>query len=71
MKHKYAEAILKLRARLNISQTELAKILGVSFSSVNRWEKGYHEPTIIVKVRLQELFNKNGIDLNYNESNKL
>ena len=69
MKNIYSEAILKLRAKLNISQTELAKMLGVSFSSVNRWEKGYHEPTVIVKVKLKELFNENGIELLDGERN--
>lgn len=38
MKYNYSDAIIKLRVKLNVSQSELAKILGVSFSSVNRWE---------------------------------
>ncbi len=69
MKNMYAETILELRAKLDISQTELAKLLGVSFSSVNRWEKGYHEPTVIAKVKLKELFSENGIDLKEDKKN--
>lgn len=49
MKNLYPSAIRRLRTKLNISQTELANIIGVSFSSVNRWENGHHEPTIIAK----------------------
>ena len=38
-------------------------MLGVSFPSVNRWENGHYEPTIIAKVRLDELFKENNIEL--------
>lgn len=61
MENLYPSAIRRLRAKLNISQTELAGILGVSFTSVNRWEKGHHEPTVIAKEKLKELFKENGI----------
>lgn len=59
----YPNAIRKLRAKLNISQQELADFLGVSFPSVNRWENGHYEPTIIAKVKLEELFKENSIDV--------
>lgn len=36
----YAKLIKSLREKLIISQTELAEILEVSFSTVNRWENG-------------------------------
>ena len=63
MKYNYSDAIIKLRVKLNVSQTELAKILGVSFSSINRWEKGKYSPTIIVKEKLKVLFKENDIKL--------
>ena len=59
MENIYPSAIRRLRAKLNISQTELAAILGVSFTSVNRWEKGQHQPTVIAKEKLRELFIEN------------
>lgn len=59
----YPNVIRKLRAKLNISQQELADLLGVSFPSVNRWENGHYEPTIIAKVKLEELFKENSIDV--------
>lgn len=57
----YAKLILALRVKLNISQQELGKMLGVSFSTVNRWEKRHHEPTLLAKERLKTLFKENGL----------
>ncbi len=33
-----------LRKRLDLSQEEMARLLGVSFVSVNRWEGGHSSP---------------------------
>ena len=63
MEKNYSKAILELRSKLNISQLELANMLGVSFQSVNRWENGHFTPTKIVKVRLLKLFEENNIIL--------
>ncbi len=60
----YKDALVELRLKLNVSQEELAKLLGVSFSSVNRWENGRHEPTKIAKAKLKKLFVENEICLN-------
>lgn len=57
----YKEMIKALREKLIISQEELAKMLGVSFVSVNRWENGHHEPTIKVKRKLMNLIKENNI----------
>lgn len=59
----YKDMIKALREKLIISQDELAKILGVSFVSVNRWENGHHEPTIKVKRKLVQLLKENGIEV--------
>lgn len=58
----YAKMILALRVKMNISQQQLGELLGVSFSTVNRWEKGHHEPTLLAKERLKNLFQENGIN---------
>ena len=52
----------ELRDSMLLTQSELAKILGVSFASVNRWEQGMHEPTMKAKRKLMELF-KEHLDL--------
>ncbi len=59
----YSDGILQLRAKLKLSQEEFAKLLGVSFMSVNRWENGKYEPTKLVKVKLIQLFKDNEIDV--------
>ena len=61
----YPAAIRRLRAKLNLSQEDLAKLLGVSFMSVNRWENGHFEPTIIVKEKLKDLFIENNIKFKF------
>lgn len=59
----YAKMILALRVKMNVSQQQLGELLGVSFSTVNRWEKGHHEPTLLAKERLKNLFQENGINI--------
>lgn len=52
----YSEAIKTLRKKLILSQTEFAKLLGVSYVAVNRWEFGHSEPTIKSKRKLAPYF---------------
>lgn len=52
----YAEGIKLLRKEMLISQKELAEKLGVSFTSVNRWENNRYSPTIKAKRKLKPLF---------------
>ena len=63
MNYDYQKMIINLRSKLILSQMELGDMLGVSFASVNRWEKGHHEPTIKVKRKIAELCKKNDIEL--------
>lgn len=60
----YAEATKKLRKTLILSQAEFADQLGVSFQTVNRWERGTHEPTIKAKRKLAPYFKKYKIEVN-------
>lgn len=41
----YSERIRQFRARLGLTQVELAARLGVSFATVNRWENGQTKPS--------------------------
>ncbi len=63
MKLDYASAIINLRIKLNLSQAALAKLLGVSFTSVNRWENGKYEPTKLVKKKIELLCRENNIQM--------
>lgn len=63
MDYNYQKLTITLRNKLVMSQEEFAKLLGVSFASVNRYENGRHEPTIKVKKKIIELCKKNKIEL--------
>jgi transcriptional regulator with XRE-family HTH domain len=40
-----SKALAAIRARLGLSQEQMARLLGVSFASVNRWEAAHSSPT--------------------------
>ena len=69
MDYNYQKLTITLRNKLVMSQEEFAKLLGVSFASVNRYENGRHEPTIKVKKKIIELCKKNKIELVMEDKN--
>lgn len=52
----YGERIIGLRAKLGLTQQQLAALLGVSYASVNRWENSQARPSTLAwqKVALVE-----------------
>ena len=60
----YRELTKELRDKLILTQQEFAKLLGVSFASVNRWENGKFEPSIKVKRKIVKLCKENNINVN-------
>lgn len=62
-RYDYPALVKKLRDKLIISQEELAKLLEVSFATINRWANGHTEPTIKAKRKLFELCKENGIEV--------
>jgi putative transcriptional regulator len=57
----YSILIKSLRDKMLVSQQELAKLLDVSFATVNRWEKNRTTPSIKAKRKLSPLFIKYNI----------
>ena len=51
-----------IRARLDLSQEELAERLGVSFATVNRWEGGVTKPQRAARTAIAALAAEAGID---------
>lgn len=41
----YGALVKTIRIQLSLSQEDLAKELGVSFTSINRWENGLFKPS--------------------------
>jgi len=59
----YSEQIKRIRADLLVTQTELAEMLGVTFATINRWERGHHEPSIRQKRAIRDLCRKKKISM--------
>lgn len=55
--------IIAIRAKLNITQQELAKKINVSFATVNRWENGKRIPSKRYLYILNELCKENSITI--------
>ena len=60
---KYCDAIKCLRKKLLLSQIEFAKLIGVAFVTVNRWESGNNFPTFKNKRKLARLFKEHRIEV--------
>ncbi len=59
----FSKKIISVRESLNLSQERFAKELGVSFATVNRWEKGHFEPSYLAQVRFEAYCKSKGIAL--------
>ncbi|MEE1223682.1 MAG: DUF3990 domain-containing protein [Clostridia bacterium] len=55
------DIIKKIRNHINLSQTEFADWLGVSFATVNRWENGHAIPNKLAQTKLYEICNEKKI----------
>ena len=53
--------IKQIREQLNISQTELAERLNVTFATVNRWENGHAAPNKLAQSTLYDLCKSNSV----------
>lgn len=61
MAHKAAERTVKtLRAALSLTQEQFAARLGVTVSTVNRWENGKGRPSPLAQRRVEELWQEVG-----------
>lgn len=52
------EDIKKIRLTLMLTQQEFAKLLGVVYETVNRYENGKSKPTLKMQRKLHELYDK-------------
>jgi Predicted transcriptional regulators len=53
---KTEETVKCLRAALNLTQEQFAAKLGVTVSTVNRWENGKGNPSPLARIRIHELW---------------
>ena len=59
----FSEKVLFVRAKLNLSQTELAEKLNVSFATINRWETGKTKPSKKAIISFRIFCEENNIDI--------
>ena len=60
---KLKEKVRELRKKKGWAQEDLARVIGVSLSTVQRWEKKGGEPTRLARRELKKLFQEAGIDV--------
>lgn len=69
-----SEEIRKLREKIGATQGDFAKALGISFSTVSRWESGKSEPTDIQEeqlIALKQLIDDQKIKIDKKKIRKL
>lgn len=55
MVEKDSHRIRSLRETLGLTQEEFARELGVSFTTVSRWENGHGKPSRLAQRQIQDL----------------
>ena len=48
----YPSLVKEVRKQLSLSQEDLARELGVSYATVNRWENGQAKPSKLARAQL-------------------
>lgn len=65
---KFSKQLIVARATLNITQSQLAEMLGVSLITINRWENEISKPTKVSVFRFEELCKEHGINIGGNNN---
>lgn len=63
----FSERIKYIRKVTYLSQESFAKELGVSFSTVNRWERGKSKPSYAAMKKINAFCNDNSIKVDFDE----
>lgn len=59
----FSNQVKYVRTRLNLSQAQLAKCLGVSFATINRWENTKNGPSKLARISFYDFCESNFIDI--------
>lgn len=57
----FSEKVKFARKKLYLSQDSLAKQIGISFVTINRWENGHGHPNLVMEAKFNDFCEKNGI----------
>ena len=58
----YSEEIKKIRQKCFLSQETFGRELGVSFSSINRWESGKRKPSLSAMKKMKDFCDAHNFD---------
>jgi DNA-binding transcriptional regulator YiaG len=50
--------VLQIRQKMQLTQEQFAKAVGVSFVTVNRWENGHTKPSRLAVGQIERLLEK-------------
>ena len=64
----FSEKIKSIRQTCILSQVAFAKEIGVSFSTVNRWETGKSLPNYITMKKIKDYCESSGITFDISDS---
>ena len=59
--NKTGARIRELRLKLDMTQEEFAHALGITVSTVNRWEKGHSAPSKLARASLARFASRRGV----------
>ena len=63
----FADEIKKLRQKQLMSQNDFAQKIGVSFTTVNRWETGKSRPSYKAMKMIDCFCKENGVDFDVSQ----
>lgn len=64
----FGEKVKVVRYKLFLSQQAMAELLSVSFSTVNRWERGHSKPNFRAQAEFDKLCKEQNIVFSENET---
>ena len=62
----FAEKVKFVRTELKLSQEDLARELGVSFATINRWENGSYNPSRLARKAFEDFCNDKNVKFEVN-----
>ena len=63
----FPEGIKYIRKTMYLSQESFAKEIGVSFSTVNRWERGKSKPNYAAMKKINSFCNAHSIKVDFDD----
>ena len=63
----FAEKVKYVRQKLYLTQSALAKAVGVSYPTISRWENGHCEPSLVQGAMFNDFCKKNDIKFTENK----